>query len=762
MSTDLYTEWLKIPPGHRPPDHYALLGLERFCSDASAIEQAVADRMELLDRYALHRDSARRSACQQMMNEVAQARIVLIDPQRRTAYDQTLEPAEPKVAAAEDRAMPEVEQWQTPTLAAPVPFVRPPSIEPRIDSKPLGAMFGQPHSAPATPLTMQDGESSQPAVPAADGDGEPRWKLERARRRQKARRMKWLAAALAVVVTLVAAIIFSVAKKEDSGGTTAAGNKAVGTREEQDRCHELIATAIAEANAGHSEESLTAFLEASELSRRKNIPIPADQRGRLVQILINMGTAGAAVPWPPEPSQDPAALREKFFDYAKTRSSGRERNLQFLAAAAHIAADPAPLLRQIEQEKGDGSRSEMALVVAHLADASAAAAEGRADAAAHALHVPNGPPMFAGPILFPEINPAVRARWEAAVNHCNAAIQRFTGGSFEDSAKEWRACRDDYAQVESIEAILRRVRTAEADYLTKVDELGEENLKKYAAQEWAKALAAAAEAHAAEAAAGDDPAAFEKVVMSYDNVKLMIATTAEPHLKIQRVARAEATVEALAQLLALDPNNDRARQLLEQAVEAVQRDGGKLVVDKLPPRSIFRDEGKVRRIAFVCDASGSMLQNSKMTIVNEQLINAVTRLTPYQSFEIIFLHVQGYDSFMKYSHTGGLVPVAAGSRRGAAAFVRGVVPIGSADPVPGMKAAFKTRPQLIYLLTDHDFPDNDALLKTVRDENRNFPVKINTIALVSDVDKDVAFLESLKTIAKESGGTFRLMKVSDF
>ena len=56
MPDDLYTQWLQIPAGDRPPDHYTLLGLPRFCGDRGKIEFAASGRMETLDKYALHPD----------------------------------------------------------------------------------------------------------------------------------------------------------------------------------------------------------------------------------------------------------------------------------------------------------------------------------------------------------------------------------------------------------------------------------------------------------------------------------------------------------------------------------------------------------------------------------------------------------------------------------------------------------------------------------------------------------------------------------
>ncbi|MCP4378329.1 MAG: J domain-containing protein, partial [bacterium] len=111
MQQDKYSQWLGIEAGDRPPDHYALLGIERFCDDADLIDTAAHQRLDLLDRYSLAGTRESRDACQEMMNEVARARVVLMNPGRREDYNHQLsgqiadEPVrratEPSVAALE-------------------------------------------------------------------------------------------------------------------------------------------------------------------------------------------------------------------------------------------------------------------------------------------------------------------------------------------------------------------------------------------------------------------------------------------------------------------------------------------------------------------------------------------------------------------------------------------------------------------------------------------------------------------------------------
>ena len=87
---DFYARLLDIPAGRRPPNHYELLGVPLFTPDFAAIETAVQRRMEHLDQFALHPDSVIRKCTQEMLTEVAQARVCLAEPAARQKYDQEL------------------------------------------------------------------------------------------------------------------------------------------------------------------------------------------------------------------------------------------------------------------------------------------------------------------------------------------------------------------------------------------------------------------------------------------------------------------------------------------------------------------------------------------------------------------------------------------------------------------------------------------------------------------------------------------------
>jgi len=153
-------------------------------------------------------------------------------------------------------------------------------------------------------------------------------------------------------------------------------------------------------------------------------------------------------------------------------------------------------------------------------------------------------------------------------------------------------------------------------------------------------------------------------------------------------------------------------------------------------------------VAFLCDSSGSML--SKFDALRGELDKAIMTLRANQSFDTIF-----FGDNRSISLSPSLVMATPQNKVRATNFLEGVTPRGPTDPLPALELAFQQRPELIFVLTDGDFPDNDAVLKRIRELNRQKKVKINTIAFVGEGDNDTAFISLLKQIAAENGGIYK-------
>ena len=174
---------------------------------------------------------------------------------------------------------------------------------------------------------------------------------------------------------------------------------------------------------------------------------------------------------------------------------------------------------------------------------------------------------------------------------------------------------------------------------------------------------------------------------------------------------------------------------------------------------VFGSGGSARKIVFVCDSTGSML--NKMASLKNELQKAVNGLKPIQSFDVIFFH----DEKCLAMNMTELEAATPDSKRKALRFLDDVTASGTTDPLPAIETAFKLQPQLIYFLSDAaDFPDNRAVLELFRKMNASHMVRANTILFYenqteADQNKDSEGL--MVQIAEENYGVFKHVIMTD-
>jgi hypothetical protein len=109
---DPYLKWLAISEPQRPPNHYALLGVRLFETDPEVISNAADRQMAHIRTFQMGKHSA---LSQRLLNELAAARVALLNSQKKRAYDTELRAK----LAARKRAAPRSASPK-PTTAAPV------------------------------------------------------------------------------------------------------------------------------------------------------------------------------------------------------------------------------------------------------------------------------------------------------------------------------------------------------------------------------------------------------------------------------------------------------------------------------------------------------------------------------------------------------------------------------------------------------------------------------------------------------------------
>jgi len=87
---DPYHVWLGIAADEQPADSYRLLGIRKFEGNPDVIANAAYRQMAHLKTFQI---GARANECQRLLNEVSVAAACLLDPQRKAAYDASIQPA---------------------------------------------------------------------------------------------------------------------------------------------------------------------------------------------------------------------------------------------------------------------------------------------------------------------------------------------------------------------------------------------------------------------------------------------------------------------------------------------------------------------------------------------------------------------------------------------------------------------------------------------------------------------------------------------
>ena len=84
---DPYHKWLGISPKDQPPHYYRLLAIDLFESDAEVISAAADKQMAFIRSFQTGKNS---QLSQKILNEIATARVCLLNAAKKAEYDLTL------------------------------------------------------------------------------------------------------------------------------------------------------------------------------------------------------------------------------------------------------------------------------------------------------------------------------------------------------------------------------------------------------------------------------------------------------------------------------------------------------------------------------------------------------------------------------------------------------------------------------------------------------------------------------------------------
>lgn len=167
-----------------------------------------------------------------------------------------------------------------------------------------------------------------------------------------------------------------------------------------------------------------------------------------------------------------------------------------------------------------------------------------------------------------------------------------------------------------------------------------------------------------------------------------------------------------------------------------------------PRASFYGSGGNAYKICYVIDRSGSLLDT--FDYLREELKRSIRGLVPQQQFHVIFFS-GGKPEEMPAKK---LVYATPANKDKAFKYLDSIVPGGQTNPAPAIERAITYKPELIYFMTDGDFPP--VVLERLRSLNKDKKIKINTLSFVYKPGEEL-----LRQIAKEHGGLYKHVSEDD-
>jgi len=173
-----------------------------------------------------------------------------------------------------------------------------------------------------------------------------------------------------------------------------------------------------------------------------------------------------------------------------------------------------------------------------------------------------------------------------------------------------------------------------------------------------------------------------------------------------------------------------------------------------PRSSFYGTGGNAKKIVYILDHSGSMLDN--FDFLKKQAKKSVNALVPLQYFAVIMVSdkvtVAGGDSLQQ------ALP---DSKKRFGDAISQIRAEGQNDGLlapfdQAFSRAFAMKPDLIYFLSDGKF--GDGLIDRINKLNKDKSVHINTIAFVTE---EPDYKAQLQQLAKDNGGSYKFIPEKD-
>ena len=174
--------------------------------------------------------------------------------------------------------------------------------------------------------------------------------------------------------------------------------------------------------------------------------------------------------------------------------------------------------------------------------------------------------------------------------------------------------------------------------------------------------------------------------------------------------------------------------------------------------------GNARKIAFVIDASGSLIDT--LPFVIDELKKTINNLSERQQFTVIFFN--NNDAMEVPTPNRGFKRATSEAKQKVIDWIgQNIIPGGGSNPIPALKLALSYRPDLVFLLSDEIegqgsyAVDQRRLLQAIGEAN-SAGTKICTIQFLYRSRLAELGLEgTMELIAEQSGGTYKFVDSSE-
>jgi len=166
--------------------------------------------------------------------------------------------------------------------------------------------------------------------------------------------------------------------------------------------------------------------------------------------------------------------------------------------------------------------------------------------------------------------------------------------------------------------------------------------------------------------------------------------------------------------------------------------------------TFFGAESRAKDVVYLIDFSTSL--KGSFDAIRREMLRSIGRLGEEQRFHII-LFAGGRPLEPR---PGRLVPATHAAKSAAAEFLARVQPAGRTEPIAALSRAFAVlgrggrNSKLICLLTDGAFPDDAAVMRTIKANNAAGHIRINTYLYGGRASS----AGTLRRIAEANGGRF--------